>query len=538
MTMHKCLAFFLNISFSCTRQHVSTNKNIHPMKAFVFITFFVALSASAQKANLSKPNIVIIYVDDLGYGDVGCYGAQGVQTPNIDKLAKNGLKLTDAHCTAATCTPSRFSILTGSYAFRNNAAILPGDAPLLIRPGTPTLPRMLQQAGYSTAVIGKWHLGLGNGVINWNGDIRPGPLETGFNYSFIVPATLDRVPCVFVENHNVVHLDPADSIQVNYDHKIGNEPTGLEHPELLKVKADTQHSNTIINGISRIGYTTGGRAAWWKDEDIADVLIKKAKAFLNENRRRPFFLYLAYTDIHVPRAPNMRFSRKSAMGIRGDDIAEMDWTTGEVMRTLDQLGLSNNTLVIFTSDNGPILNDGYDDHSEEAAGNHKPGGPFTGGKYSAFEAGTRVPTIVYWPSVIRPGVSNALVSQVDFFASLATLTGQALHPGDAPDSYDVLPALLGRSTAGRVAMLEESFTLALRNGSWKYITPQTKAAPPWLSNKKVATGLSGKPQLFNLNNDIGEQHNVTSQFPEVTRMMEKMLKDIEGAATRPAYRHQ
>lgn len=527
----------INHSSYNTGNHTS-NQYIHLMKAFLLLTFFFALSAAAQKANQGKPNIIIIYVDDLGYGDVGCYGARSVQTPNIDKLAKNGLKFTDAHCSAATCTPSRFSILTGSYAFRNNAAILPGDAPLLIRPGTPTLPGMLQQAGYTTAVIGKWHLGLGNGAINWNGDIRPGPLEVGFNYSFIVPATLDRVPCVFVENHNVVNLDPRDSIQVNYDRKIGNEPTGLEHPELLKVKADTQHSNTIINGISRIGYTTGGRAAWWKDEDIADVLIRKTKAFLNENRRRPFFLYLAYTDIHVPRAPNIRFSRKSSMGIRGDDIAEMDWTTGEVMHTLDELGLSNNTLVIFTSDNGPILNDGYDDHSEEVVGNHKPGGPFKGGKYSAFEAGTRVPTIVWWPSVIKPGVTTALLSQVDFFASFAKLTGQPLHPNDAPDSYDVLSALLGKSTTGRKAMLEESFTLALRNGSWKYITPQTKGTPPWLSNKKVATGLSNTPQLFNLNNDIGEQHNVTGHYPEVTRMMEIMLKEIEEAATRPAYKQE
>ncbi len=508
------------------------------MKANFLITVILAFSTPlfSQRATSSKPNIIIIYADDLGYGDVGCYGAKGVKTPNIDKLAKNGLKFTDAHCTAATCTPSRFSILTGSYAFRNNAAILPGDAPLIIRPGTPTLPGMLQKAGHTTAVIGKWHLGLGNGVINWNGDIRPGPIELGFDYSFLIPATLDRVPTVYVENHNVVNLDPKDPIEVNYDQKIGNEPTGLEHPELLKVKADSQHSNTIINGISRIGYTTGGRSAWWKDEDIADVLMNKTKTFLNKNKNKPFFLYLSYSDIHVPRDPNPRLNGKSTLGRRGDDIAQMDWTTGEVMKTLDKLGLTKNKLVIFSSDNGPVLNDGYDDQSEELLGDHKPGGPFKGGKYSAYEAGTRVPTIVYWPSKVKPGISNAMVSQVDFFASFANLTGQKLNANAAPDSYNMLPALLGKSMTGRQTMLEESFTLALRNGSWKYIEPQTKGTPAWLKNKKVETGLATKPQLFDLKNDLSEEHNIIDRYPDEAKKMKKILNDIEKAATRPGYK--
>lgn len=482
------------------------------------------------------PNIIIIYADDLGYGDLGCYGAKGVKTPNIDKLAKNGLRFTDAHSTASTCTPSRFSILTGSYAFRNNAAILPGDAPLLIRPETSTIANMLQKAGYTTAVIGKWHLGLGNGVINWNSDIRPGPLELGFDYSFLVPATLDRVPTVYVENHNVANLDPKDPIEVNYDHKIGNEPTGLEHPELLKVKADSQHSNTIINGISRIGYTSGGRSAWWKDEDMAEVLINKTKLFINENKRKPFFLYLSYTDIHVPRDPNPRFKGKSTMGSRGDDIAQMDWTTGEVMKTLADLGLTKNTLVIFSSDNGPTLNDGYDDQAEELLRDHKPWGPFKGGKYSAYEAGTRMPTIVYWPSKVKPGISNAMISQVDFFASFASLTGQKLNANEAPDSYNMLPALLGKSITGRQTMLEEAFALALRDGNWKYIEPQTKKAPDWLKNKNVETGLSSEPQLFDLKNDIDEEHNVIDKYPKVAKKMKEILKSIEKQATRPGYR--
>jgi len=508
------------------------------MKSLFLLTAIISLSATvfSQINPSSKPNIIIIYADDLGYGDVSCYGAKGVKTPSIDNLARNGLKFTDAHCTAATCTPSRFSILTGSYAFRNNAAILPGDAPLLIRPETPTLPGMLQKAGYTTAVVGKWHLGLGNGVINWNGDIRPGPLELGFNYSFLVPATLDRVPTVYVENHNVVNLDPKDPIKVNYDHKIGNEPIGLEHPELLKVKADSQHSNTIINGISRIGYTTGGRSAWWKDEDIPNVLINKTKTFINDNKNKPFFLYLSYTDIHVPRDPNPAFKGKSTMGRRGDDIAQMDWTTGEVMKILGDLGLTKNTLVIFSSDNGPVLNDGYDDQSEELVGEHKPAGPFKGGKYSAFEGGTRVPTIIYWPNKVKAGISNAMISQVDFFASLASLTGQKLDSNAAPDSYDMLPAILGKSSHGRQEMLEEAFTLALRSENWKYIAPQTKGTPPWLKDKKVATGLNVSPQLFDLNTDTGEDNNVIVKHPDVAKKMKETLMVIEQAPTRPGYK--
>lgn len=482
----------------------------------------------------SKPNIIIVYLDDLGYGDVGCYGAKGVKTPNVDSLAARGLKFTDAHCTASTCTPSRFSLLTGSYAFRNKAAILPGDAPLLIRLGTPTLPAMLQKAGYTTGVVGKWHLGLGNGYIDWNKDIGPGPLELGFNYSFLVPATLDRVPCVYVEGHRVVNLDPNDPIKVDYTKKIGNLPTGLEDPELLKFKGDTQHSQTIINGISRIGYMTGGKAAWWKDEDMAKVLIGKVNNFITENQHKPFFLYFSFTDIHVPRAPNAMFKGKSTMGARGDDIAQMDWSVGQLMQTLQKLKLDKNTLIIFTSDNGPVLDDGYDDKAEQLLGSHKPWGPYKGGKYSAYEAGTRVPTIVYWPQGgIKGGsVSHALINQVDLFASLAQLTGQQLDAKAAPDSFGQLNAWLGKDTSGRQTMLEESFTLGLRNKKWKYIATASGNTPDWLKNKKIPLGLGKQPQLFDLSNDIGETRNVIAQHPEIAKSMQNSLNQIVKHKTR------
>ncbi|OAQ40359.1 arylsulfatase [Pedobacter psychrophilus] len=502
-----------------------------------YITHFlcllvVVLSACAKKETSEKPNIILIYVDDLGYGDVSCYGATEVKTPNVDQLANEGLRFTDGHCTAATCTPSRFSLLTGSYAFRNNAAILPGDAPLLIRPGTATLPSMLQKAGYKTGVIGKWHLGLGDGVINWNKEIKPGPLEIGFDYSFLVPATLDRVPCVFVENRRVVNLDPKDPIKVDYSKDLNYYPNGLEEPNLLKFKGDTQHSNTIIDGISRIGFMSGGKAALWKDEEIANVLIDKVKNFISQNKKDPFFLYFSFTDIHVPRDPNKQFVGKTKMGSRGDAIVQMDWSVGKVMEILKQNGLDENTLVIFTSDNGPVIDDGYYDKAAQLLGKHKPSGPFKGGKYSAYEAGTRVPTIVWWPKMVKKGLSNALVNQVDLYSSLANLTHQKVTGKDAPDSFDMLSTWMGNTKVGRKTMLEESFTLSVRDGDWKYIAPQTKKTPDWLANKDIAVGLQQEPQLYNLANDIGENNDLSKKNPQKVNEMATLLKNIQDKQTR------
>ncbi len=257
---------------------------------------------SGQSAPEKLPNIIVFYVDDLGYGDLSCYGAQGVSTPNIDQLAGKGIRFTDAHSTAATCTPSRYSLLTGRYAFRNQAAILPGDAPLLIEPGSYTLPAMLQKAGYKTGVVGKWHLGLGDGNIDWNAEVKPGPLEVGFDYSFLLPATGDRVPTVFLENRHVANLSETDKpIKVNYEMKLTGYPNGIDHPELLRQKADLQHSNTIVNGISRIGYMEGGESALWVDEEFPAVFTKKAIEFMEGAKGNPFFLFYAFHDIHVPR---------------------------------------------------------------------------------------------------------------------------------------------------------------------------------------------------------------------------------------------
>src|SRR5215472_13467749 len=395
-------------------------------------------SLGASSSSTRKPNIVLILSDDVGYGDLGCYGATGVHTPNIDRLAQKGLRFTDAHSDAATCTPSRYAIMTGEYAWRKGAHILPGDAALLIDPAKPTLPSTLKKAGYATGCVGKWHMGLGNGNIDWNGDISPGPLEVGFDYSFIIPATADRVPCVYIENHRVVGLDPRDPIIVSYKEDVGTDPTGHDHPELLKMPLSEGHGGTIVDGVSRIGFMSGGHSARWVDEVMAPTLAKKANAFIEQHKDEPFFLYFATSDIHVPHIPNNEFVNTSACGIRCDAIEQLDWTVGQVMATLEKLGLTDDTLVIFTSDNGPVVDDGYADGSVEHLNGHKPAGGFRGGKYRIYEGGTRLPFIVHWSGHVQPGVSDALLGQVDLLASLGSLAGIPPAARVVPDSTDQL----------------------------------------------------------------------------------------------------
>ncbi len=512
------------------------NVGIRRLTAWVGLTLLASCNMSGEPVP-REPNVLIIYVDDLGYGDVGAYGAEAGLTPNIDQLANQGLRFTDGHSTAATCTPSRYSLLTGSYAFRRDAAVLPGDAPLLIAPTTNTVARLLQSAGYATGIVGKWHLGLGDGDVNWNEAITPGPREIGFDYSFIIPATGDRVPSVYVENHRVVGLEESDPIHVSYDAPIGTDPTGTSHPEQLIQTADSQHSNTIVNGISRIGYMTGGSKARWKDREFPDLLLTKATKFIEDNKAGPFFLLFSFHDIHVPRVPNERFAGVTTMGPRGDAIAQMDWVTGELIQLLEENELDENTLVIFTSDNGPVLDDGYGDEAVELLGDHEPAGVFRGGKYSAYEAGTRVPTIVYWPTHVAVGTSDALVSQVDLFASLASLTGTPLGPRDAPDSFDMLDTWLGRSNEGRASLIEESYTLALRVGDWKYIRPASKQGYEWIrDDKDLESGLADEDQLFDLMRDPSEQRNVAPQEPATVQRLDGQLERmVASPATRGGF---
>ncbi len=488
----------------------------------------LVLTQACKPAAEPKPNIVIFYVDDLGYGDLGCYGGDKVKTPFLDSLSKTGVLFTDAHSVAATCTPSRYSMLTGEHAFRHNAAILPGDAPLLIPKDKPTLSSMFKKAGYATGVVGKWHLGLGDGNVDWNGSVQPGPLEIGFDYSFLLPSTGDRVPAVYLENHQVVNANPNDPILVSYSKKLEGYPNGLDSALLLRQKADKQHSNTIINGISRIGYMSGGRAALWKDEDFPTVFSEKANNFISNNREKPFFLYFSFHDIHVPRLPNNDFSGKSPMGARGDAIMQMDWTTKQVVAHLKKLNLLENTIIIFTSDNGPVLNDGYEDMAKELLGDHKPAGSYRGGKYSAFEAGTRVPMIVTWQGKIKPQTSEALISQLDFYRSFANFLEIPVAGAEAIDSEDHMDAMLGKSSKAREWMMEESYSYSARWGNWKYIAPisKDKAIPRWMADKGVESGLEWVPQLFDLSKDPGETKNVAETMPEIVKNMQEYVNGI------------
>jgi arylsulfatase A-like enzyme len=492
-------------------------------------TAFVAGSSSELwSAGQDRPNIVLIYADDVGYGDLSCYGATAVRTPNIDSIAGAGLKFTNAHAPSATCTPSRYALMTGQYAWRKpGTGVLPGDARLIIGQDQLTVPGMLKKAGYRTGVVGKWHLGLGNGNIDWNGEIEPGPLELGFDYSFIIPATPDRVPCVFVENHRVVNADPADPIQISYEKPFPGEPTGRANPELLKMKPSHGHDMAIVDGVSRIGYMKGGKSALWVDEDIVDTLSTHALRFIDENKTRPFFLYYATHDIHVPRLPNARFRGKTSMGPRGDAIAELDWSVGQVLAALDRNGLRDKTLVLFSSDNGPVVDDGYQDEAVEKLGTHKPAGEYRGGKYSNFDGGTRVPFLAQWPGRIKSdAVSNALVGQVDLLSTMAALTGQAIPRDQGPDSLNVLPALLGKSSKGRQTLVEHADALALIDGDWKVIEASSK--PAVNKNTHTELGNNPKPQLYNLATDPGEQQNLAAKYPERVQSMLAELNNVRA----------
>ncbi len=483
-----------------------------------------------REAQQTPPNIIIFYADDLGYGDVSRYGATAIQTPNVDRLAEHGLLLTDAHATSATCTPSRYSLLTGEYGFRSRANILPGDAPALIRPGKPTLPSMLQDNGYTTAVIGKWHLGLGDDDLDWNASISPGPLDIGFDTAFLIPATGDRVPTVYVENDRVVGVEQDDPIFVDYADRIGERPIGNDRPDLLRVGADEQHGKTIINGVSRIGYMAGGQNAEWVDEDFPMVFTDKAKAFIRANQDGPFFLFFPFHDPHVPRLPHPRFQGATELGPRGDAIVQMDWMTGAVMEEIEALGLTEQTLVFFTSDNGPVLFDGYDDNAVERNGDHLPGGPFRGGKYSALEAGARVPTIVSWPGQVTPGTSPALLSQVDLYASLAELVGHPLESDVAIDSLALIDAWLGEDTHGRDILFKETpATSALRHGSLKYISPVPGAEGQNSVTKfrGIDLGRRSVPQLYDLDIDIREENNLSEESPDRIVKMQSMIDEIK-----------
>ena len=484
-----------------------------------------------NRQNSQKPNIIYIFADDLGIGDLSCYGATKVSTPNIDRLAGQGVQFTNAYATSATSTPSRFGLLTGMYPWRQeNTGIAPGNSELIIDTTCITMADMLKDAGYATGAVGKWHLGLGDQTAtqDWNAPLPCALGDLGFDYHYIMAATADRVPCVYIENGKVANYDPSAPIEVSYQKNLEGEPTGKSNPELLyNLKPSHGHDMSIVNGISRIGFMKGGKSALWKDDKIAETLTDKAVSFIETHKDRPFFLYFATQDAHVPRVPGAQFVGKSGMGPRGDCLLEFDWSVGEVLNALERLGLDKNTLVIISSDNGPVVDDGYKDQAVELLGDHKPGGKYRGGKYSIYEAGTRVPCIWRWPGQIKPGVSDALLCQIDWFATFAQMLNQSLPEGAAPDSRPMKMAWMGKEKKGRdyLVLQNAQNNLSITDGRWKYVRPGR--GPAYNKQVNIELGNSMEPQLYDLKKDAGEKNNLAKEQPKRVQQLSAELENVD-----------
>jgi len=434
------------------------------------------------------PNIVWIMADDLGWGDVGCYGATKVKTPNIDRLAQQGIRFTDAHSETACCTPTRYGVLTGRYSWRTSlkSGVLGWAAPLLIEEGRLTTPALLRSAGYTTGCVGKWHLGVGRQGMDWSGELKPGPLEVGFDYAFYMPGSNHGIP-ILVDNHRLV--DPADAGRIKK----------YEDAE-LRLK---------------------------RQQEMGPTLAEKAVRFIENNKDKRLFLYFNPVAIHLPYTPARQFQGTSKAGVRGDFIHEFDWAVGRVVDTIDRLGLAEQTLIIVTSDNG----------------GDQPGsmGPFRAHKTSVYEGGHRVPFVARWPGKIPAGkVCDETICLSDLLATCAALLGKTLPDDAGEDSFNILPLLLGQKPDGpvRVAMINKACrgpSISIRQGPWKLILPDGC----WPTEEGVAAleaGKLGKGELYNLADDIGESKNLYDQHPEIVKKLQELFVRIvrQGRSRPPA----
>lgn len=490
----------------------------------------------------TPPNIVLIFADDLGYGDVGCYGATKIKTPNIDKLAAEGKRFTDAHSSSAVCTPSRYGLLTGEYPMRKGIwGPSPVTSKLLIDTDKLTIAQLLKNKGYETSCFGKWHLGFGEGTNNWKQPLRPGPNDLGFDHYFGVPVVNSAPPYVFIENDKVfgaVTGDPLTFVGKN----AGKKATPITPLEKI-------HGNRVSN------FFTGAKEAHkiYNDFTLGTTLTEKACNWIKERDEKPFFLYFSTTNIHHPFTPAKRFQGTSESGLYGDFIHELDWIVGEVVKTLEEKGIADNTLILFTSDNGGMIN-----HGGQAAfkKDHRINGDLLGFKFGIWEGGHRVPFIAKWPGKIKAGsVSNQLISGIDMLATFAALTEQDLEKDKLADSINVLPALTGDPQEPlRDHLILHSFKsthLSLRKGKWVYIPakgsggfaggPGAHAAggPKMVSfiggkNSDIENGKIKKDaapaQLYNLEADLSQTKNVYNENPEIVKEMDTFLKTYSSKA--------
>lgn len=501
----------------------------------------VSQTANTYAAN-QPPNVVVIFADDLGYGDLGCYGATKLQTPNIDRLAKQGRRFTDAHSASAVCTPSRYALMTGEYPFRKGLS-----KPVFLKTGLvldtdrTTVADVMKNARYTTACIGKWHLGFGKKAPNWNGDLKPGPLEVGFDYYFGVPVVNSHPPFVFVENHRVVGLVPEDPFVFN------KQANTREFPEKMFT--------------NQIGGADAAHALY-DDEAVGTRLTEKSIEWITANKDKPFFLYLATTNIHHPFTPAPRFQGTSQCGRYGDFVHELDWIVGEVMTTLKQQGLHDNTLVIFTSDNGGMLNAGGQDAWKAG---HRLNHDLLGFKFGAWEGGHRIPFIARWPGKISANTtSDQLICNVDLLATMAALVDQDLSAADGPDSFNILSALADMPSQPirdhLVLGASKASHLTIRKGKWLYIGAKGSGGFGSKKNTKFARGgpaahlltkqvnsdiNNGKlkrdappAQLYDLEVDPSQTTNLYASHPKIVKTMSDLLKACRTSArTAPMRTH-
>ncbi|CAA6677659.1 MULTISPECIES: arylsulfatase [unclassified Lentimonas] len=512
------------------------------------ITLLVVLAATSPSLiQAEKPNVVLIFADDLGYGDLSCYGATKIHTPNIDKLAAEGRKFTDAHSSSAVCTPSRYGLLTGEYPLRANGGRgvwgpVPNTSKLIIDTDKLTIADVFKNDGYSTAVFGKWHLGFGAGRTDWQKPLRPGPQDLGFDYYFGIPIVNSNGPYVYIENDQIVGGDADDPlIPLNRKNPKGATPITPIPPE-----AAQRNKNAFAGAVEA--------HKLYNDYTLGTTLTEKAVGWIEQNQDQPFFLYFATTNIHHPFTPAPQFQGTSQAGLYGDFVHELDWMVGEIVKCLEAQGVADNTLIIFTSDNGGMFNEGAFRALELG---HEPNGKLLGSKFDAWEGGHRVPFIARWPGNIPAGTeSDQLLCNVDMLATFAALTGQTLEPKQQADSVDMLPALLGSPQESlRKELLLSPYKpthLAIRKGKWMYIGTQgaggfggkrpgshTFAGPAAATyigrqNSDIEGGRikadAPPAQLYDLEHDLQQTTNLYDDYPEVVEELDALLNTYRPAS--------
>jgi arylsulfatase A-like enzyme len=464
----------------------------------------LTLLLSASAAAAEKPNIVVILADDLGYGDISAYNEQSrIETQHIDQLAEQGTRFTDAHAPASWCTPTRYGLLTGRYPSRSDRIRQWRQKPV-IQEGRLTLPAMLKQAGYTTGMVGKWHLGFENGDdFKYDEPIRGGPVDRGFDYYYGIYTSLDFSPYFYIKNRQTVAA-PTKTIEER--------------------RSEKPHWNNIQGPFYRGGKIAPG----FRIRGVLPRLREKAVGYIERQRRQqddqPFFLYLALTAPHTPWLPLEEYQGESDVGMYGDFMLQVDSLVGDVTKTIERLGLAEDTLVIFTSDNGPLW---YD--KDVAKFGHDSAEPWRGMKGDAWEGGHRVPFIVRWPGhVPADAVSDQLLSFTDLMASFGELVGQPIPEGQAPDSQNVLPALLGETEGPlrqRMLLGDPNPPVSLRSGKWKYIPHRWSGGFTPRPSKQKLKQLP-PAQLYNLEEDPGEQNNLYKERPEKVKEMKQQLKKL------------